>query len=76
MGEPRLHVLADGCPIAVKQLKKWRNNERGEPAKEDDDSCENLYRLINLDTKYTEPEQEQICYYNNQEEKYKGDAGY
>lgn len=54
-GPPQLYVY-NSCEIAVRQLKKWRRDEHGKPSKIDDDQCENGYRLVLLDTKYYEPD--------------------
>ena len=52
-GLPSLYIY--DLPIAKKQLKKWRYDETGKPSKKDDDSCENLYRLVDLGTEYEPP---------------------
>ena len=53
-GNPILYIY--DLPIAKKQLKKWRYDEFGKPSKKDDDSCENLYRLVDLGTEYEPPQ--------------------
>ena len=49
-GKPSLYIYS--LPIAKKQLNKWRYDEVGKASKSDDDTCENLYRLVNLETEY------------------------
>lgn len=51
IGKPSLFFM-ESVPIAKIQCKKWRNDKTGKPSKDDDDQCENLYRLVSLETKY------------------------
>ena len=52
---PALFFFED-CNRAIKQCLNWSYDKKtGEPSKSNDDQCENLYRLILLDTKYEEP---------------------
>jgi len=59
MGDPGLYILQDGCPVASRQLKKWKRDEKGLPVKTDDDGPENTYRLVNLETEYTTPDDDE-----------------
>ena len=52
--QPSLFFFND-LPIANKQFINWMYDENGKPSKKEDDYCENLYRLILLDTQYEEP---------------------
>jgi hypothetical protein len=63
VGEPRLYIFSDGCPQGANQLRKWRRDEMGKPSKENDDAGENLYRLVNLNTEYTDPRDDKVDEY-------------
>jgi hypothetical protein len=52
--EPGLFVFRD-CVETVEHIEGWMWQENGKPAREEEDMCENLYRIVLLDTKYTEP---------------------
>ena len=69
-GTPRLYFYTDALPKSMRQIKGWRfeyNDKReAKAAKVDDDAPECLYRLALLDTKYTEPyEDEETPYVPN-----------
>lgn len=65
--KPKLYIYADSCPFSIKQLKKWRRDETGKPAKEDDDAGENMYRLVNLGTTYYPPQIEYVEGYSGKD---------
>lgn len=58
---PALFVFRD-CPRAILQLESWMYDDQGKPQKKDDDQCENLYRLMLLDTVYEEPQDRDAVY--------------
>ena len=66
-GIPTLYFYNDSLPVSMRQFKAWRYDEFGKPLKVEDDSCENLYRLIALDTKYTDPYEDEEVEYNPQQ---------
>jgi hypothetical protein len=46
----------DDCHRAIKQCMNWvRDPDTQKPSKKDDDQCENIYRLMLLDTEWEEP---------------------
>jgi hypothetical protein len=51
---PALFVF-DDLKVTIQQMEDWMYDENGKPSKEDDDMCENLYRLILLGTQYVPP---------------------
>lgn len=51
---PALFVF-DDLPVTIQQMEDWMYDENGKPSKEEDDMCENLYRLVLLGTQYTPP---------------------
>jgi hypothetical protein len=51
---PALFVF-DDLKVTIRQMEDWMYDENGKPSKEDDDMCENLYRLILLGTQYVPP---------------------
>lgn len=53
--EPALFVF-NHCVKTIEQMEGWMWIE-GKPAKEDEDMCENLYRVVLLDTRYSEMNQ-------------------
>lgn len=59
-GEPSLYIFRD-CVRAILQLDGWMYDDQGIPKKykinekPGDDQCENLYRLLLLETQYTDP---------------------
>jgi len=54
-GEPSIFIFRD-CPETIQHVEDWMWVE-GKPAKDNEDQCENLYRNILIDTKYTAPNQ-------------------
>ncbi len=57
-GTSGFFLLKDASPNgrAVRQIENWMYDEDGKPSKDDDDVCENLYRLFLLNTIYEEME--------------------
>lgn len=53
-GMASLFMFSD-MPILFRQASGYMYDESGKPSKTDDDQCENLYRLILLNTQYYEP---------------------
>ena len=54
---PSLFFFRD-LPVCTRQIYAWMYDKKGKPSKEDDDQCENLYRLALLNTSFTEPKEE------------------
>ena len=47
----------EDCIKTLQQCMSWmRDKDTGKPIKKNDDQCENLYRLMLLDTQYVDPE--------------------
>jgi len=54
----------------ISQIQEWVYDDNGDPSKENDDACENLYRLVLLNTEYEEPEIIERYYDRHKNENY------
>ena len=62
-GEPAFFIFTTATAKGIRQLQNWMRDDDGKPLKEDDDVCENLYRLFLLKTSYYPPEDEEDEFY-------------
>jgi len=46
-GEYPKFFIFNNCPITIRQVNGWVYDEKGKARKEDDDMCENIYRIFN-----------------------------
>ena len=54
---PSLFIF-NTCLRTIDEIEGWMYDDKGKPAKENDDFMENLYRLLLLDTEYVPPDSE------------------
>lgn len=58
---PAYFIYRD-MPVTIRQLTNWMFDSSGKPSKEDDDMCENAYRLALISEDYWLPEDEEDDY--------------
>jgi hypothetical protein len=58
-GMPALFVFRD-LVRPIDQISNWMQDKNGEISKDNDDNCENLYRLMLMDTKFFEPRDDRM----------------